>query len=107
VARILTVAGAVGRIAYRQAGKSRLLRAGYAAVQTTARSLLRVLHLLFLQVTGLFFCLFALGFASRIPRTYRDYLANKHGLEQTYLLSILALLFAWFGVTSFWRSRAR
>jgi hypothetical protein len=107
VTRILTIAGAVGRVAFRQAGKNRLLRAGYSAAQATARSLLRVLHLLFLQVTGLFFCVFALGFASRIPRTYSDYLANKHGLEQTYLLSILALVFAWYGVTSFWRSRVK
>jgi hypothetical protein len=107
VARFLAVAGAVGRVAFRLAGKNRFLRAGYTAAQTTFRSMGRVLHLLFLQITGLFFCLFALGFAARIPRSYHEYLTQGHGLQRTGLLAALTLLFAWFGITSFWRSRVR
>ena len=101
------MAGAVGRVAFRQAGNSRFLRAGYTAAQTTLRSIRRILHLLFLQITGLFFCLFALGFASRIPRTYHEYLTGGHGLQRTGVLVALSLVFAWFGATSFWRSRAK
>jgi hypothetical protein len=107
VPRILTAASAVGRIAVRGASHSRLLRAGYTAVQTTARSVGRILHLIFLQIAGLFFCLFALGFASRIPRTYHDQVAGRHGPERVYLLVIFTVVFGWFGVSSFWRARKK
>ena len=97
----------MGRIAVRGAKHSRLLRAGFNAAQTTLRSFLRVVHLLFLQITGVFFCIFAVGFAARIPHAYQDQLAGRHGVERTYLLVILTALFAWFGVSSFWRARSR
>ena len=98
---------ALGRMAGRGAGKSRFLRAGYLGVQTAVRSLGRVIRLFFLQITGLVFCLFAVEFALRIPGTYRDQLAGRHGPQQLYLLAIFTVTFAWFGVTSFWRTRKR
>ncbi len=107
MARLATAATALGRIAVRGASQSRLLRAGYAAVQATFQSLWRVVHVLWLQIVGVFFCLFALGFALRIPPTYRDQLAGKHGPGRVYLLGVLTVLFAWFGLSSFWRARKK
>jgi hypothetical protein len=105
MAQKATAAMALGRIAGRGAGKSRFLRAVYRGVRTAFCSLGRVIHLFFLQLTGLVFCLFAVEFAVRIPSAYRDQLAGRHGPRQLYLLAIFAVTFAWFGVTSFWRAR--
>jgi len=107
VARIRLLANAVGRIAAREARKSRVVQAGYAAAETTLRSLGRILHLIFLQIVGLFFCLFAVGLVARIPRAYHDQLTQNQGPGRTYLLAILSAMFLWFGLTSFWRSRRK
>jgi uncharacterized membrane protein len=107
VANIRVAANAVGRIAARGARNSRVLRAGYTAAETTVRTFARVLHLLFLQVAGLLFCLFGLGIAARIPRAYQERTASTQGPGQLYLLVVMSALFLWFGVTSFWRSRRK
>ncbi len=107
MARLGTAATALGRIAVRGASQNRLLRAGYSAVEGTVRSFARVAHVLWLQIVGVFFCLFALGFALRIPPTYHDQLAGKHGPGRVYVLAVLTVLFAWFGVSSFWRAKKK
>lgn len=94
-------------MAMRQAGSSRLLRAGYAGISTTLRSFARVAHLLWLQVTGLFFCAFALIFALRLPKAYASHTAGTSPRYQFVLLACMTLMFAWFGVSSFWRARKR
>lgn len=103
----MTAANALGQIALRGARRSRLLRAGYTATQTIVRAFGRVLHLLFLQVAGLFFCFFALGLAAHIPRAVHDQVAAHQGPARVYLLGGLSLLFAWFGMSSFWRTRQK
>lgn len=93
-------------MAGRGASKSRIFRGIYSGVSTAWRSISRVLHLLFLQIVGLVFCLFAVSMAVRIPRAYRERLAGS-GTQEFYLLSILSVVFLWFGLTSFWRARRR
>jgi hypothetical protein len=88
-------------------GKNRFLRAGYLGIRTACHSLARVIRLCFLQITGLVFCLFAVEFALRLPGTYREQLAGRHGPRELYLLALFTVAFAWFGVTSFWRARKR
>ncbi len=107
MARIDIAAHAIGRIAGRRARQSRVLQAGYGAAQTTARSVNRVLRLLFLQIMGLMFFFFALGLATRIPRAYQEQVARNEGLGKVYLLAALAVMFVWFGATSFWRTRRK
>src|SRR6266496_2455194 len=104
MAKFTTAAFAVGRLAVRGASNSRLLRAGYTAAQTTLRSFGHVLRMLWLQITGVFFCLFALSFAARLPRAYGKYAAGKQPASHFVLLACLAIVFAWFGVSSFWRA---
>jgi hypothetical protein len=58
-------------------------------------------------VTGLFFLLFALVCGGEGWREYRLHQAGKAEMSHVYLASALALLFAWFAVTSFWRARRR
>ncbi len=103
----MTAATALGRIAVRGASNNRVLRAGHSAVQTTFHSIRRVVHILWLQMVGVLFCLFAVVFAARLPSVYQDHVAGKHGPGRVYLLVAMALMFAWFGVSSFWRARKR
>ena len=98
------VATAAGRVAMRRAGSNRLLRAAWTAARTTAGSVARVLHLLWLEVTGVFFLAFAgLGAVA----WWHEYRLHGWMYGRTLLASAFTLLFVWFGVTSFWRARKR
>jgi hypothetical protein len=61
---------------------------------------------LWLEITGLFFALFALFFAQSV---YRLHAAWRQGPEHTHLLLYCALTvaFAWFSVSSFLRAYRR
>jgi hypothetical protein len=107
MASIANRAGAARRILVQGANRNRFLRAGMAACRTTLQAVGRVMHILFLQIVGIFFCIFALSFAVHIPRTYHEEVAGHHGQEKTILLTSLCILFGWFGASSFWRARAK
>ncbi|MGE0404757.1 MAG: hypothetical protein AB7O65_00540 [Candidatus Korobacteraceae bacterium] len=97
-------AGVLGRVAVQQLGGSRLGRAAWSAATATFSSLTRTARILFLQITGLFFVAFAVigGFA--IAGEYQDYAAGRVGPGRGLLVLGFVLLFAWFGVSSFWRA---
>jgi hypothetical protein len=104
---IPTIAGALGRLAGRRAGRNRLLTAGWSAASTTARAISRVLHLLFLEVTGFLFVSFAIIGAGAAVREYRKYKAGIIGPGKAYLAAAFGLMFLWFGVSSFWRANRK
>lgn len=95
------------RVAGRQTGKSRLVRACYNAGSATMRSIKRVIHVLWLEVTGLLFLLFALVGAGAAIREYHKHVAGSAGSGKMLLAGFFAVLFTYFGVSSFWRSRKR
>jgi hypothetical protein len=99
--------GIFGRVAARQAGQSRWLRAGYSALQITSRHFGRVFHLLWLQITGVFFLFFALAGGLACWREYQAWQAGKIGPGKMVLAACFALVFLWFGVSSFWRAQRR
>lgn len=86
------------------AKRSRWFRATRNAAGTVLRSFHRVLRVLWLEVTGLIFVFFAF-----VGGTYawREY--HKHGTASAKLVAgvCFSVLFAWFGVTSFWRTRRK
>ncbi len=61
---------------------------------------------LWLEITGLFFALFAAFFAQNVYKFRHDYAG---GPEHTHFLvyAALAILFAWFTVTSFYKARQK
>jgi hypothetical protein len=63
-------------------------------------------RVLWLEITGLFFALFALFFVQSV---YRSRAAWRQGPEHTHLLlyCALAVAFAWFSVSSFLRAYRR
>jgi hypothetical protein len=66
----------------------------------------RVGNILFLEVVGVFFFVFVLVFAQTIWRTRASYL---HGPDhQKFLVAVvLALVFLYLSVSSFWRARRK
>ncbi len=103
--------GAIGRALLRVAGtktgENRWIRAIYRAGSVTVQSTTRVLHVLWLEVTGLFFMVLALVGAAAAIREHHRQLAGSGSTGKMLLASGFALLFAYFGVSSFWRSKKR
>jgi hypothetical protein len=99
--------GIFGRVAARQAGQSRWLRAGYSALRITFEHFGRVLHLLWLEIAGVFFLFFALAGGLAFWREYQGWQAGKIGPGKAVLAGCFALVFFWFGVSSFWRARRK
>jgi len=100
-------AGIVARVARDQAGRNRTLSAVMGAVRTTARSFAHVLHLLWLEVTGIIFLVMALGFAGASVKEYGKYHAGQVGGSRLVIALCCTLVFAWFGLSSFWRVRRK
>jgi hypothetical protein len=84
-----------------------MLRAGWNAARITLGHFGRVLHLLFLQITGVFFLFFAAAGALAAWKEYRVWDAGRAGPAKMYLAIAFAALFAWFAVSSFWRAGRR
>jgi len=85
------------------AGRSRRVNAAMSAGRATARSFGRVLHQLWLEVTGILFLVMALSFALASIKQYGKYHAGHGGGARLAIAVCFALTFAWFGLTSFWR----
>src|SRR5437764_4488077 len=92
-------AALVGRSAARVAVRSRWGRA-FGAV---ASSLLRVGHVLWLEVTGFFFAVFAVIGGAALVREVKVHAAPG----RLAVLAIFTLMFAWFAASSFLRARKR
>jgi hypothetical protein len=97
--------GILGRVAAAHAGQSRWLRAGYSAARITFQHFGRALHLLWLEIAGVFFLFFALAGGLACRREYQAWQAGKIGPGKAVLAAGFALVFLWFGVSSFWRTR--
>ena len=93
------------RVAGRKTGENRWVRAFYRAGSVTLRSVTRVLHVLWLEVTGLLFLVLAVVGAGAAVREYHRRSIGTGSTGKMLLAAGFALLFAYFGVNSFWRSR--
>jgi hypothetical protein len=101
VARVAT------RVAAQQAGRSRRISALRSAGRVTLSHFARVLHLLWLQVTGFFFLALAFLGGGAVVEQYPKYQAGKISGARLLLAAAFMLLFAYFGVSSFWRVRKK
>jgi hypothetical protein len=104
VRKIGMVARAMGQLAGRSPTRSALLK----GMQATAASFGRVLHQLWLEVTGFTFLVIAAigGWAGF--REYGKYQAGQAAGPAKLILAVcFAVMFAWFGVSSFWRVKKR
>ena len=94
-----------GMVAGRKTGENRWVRAIYRAGTVTARNFAHVLHALWLEVTGFFFLFLAFVGVAAAVREYHRHVAGMAGSGKIYLAAAFAAVFAYFGVSSFWRTR--
>jgi hypothetical protein len=93
-----TQSRAVLRVAGTRTGKNRWVTAGNVS---------RVLHVLWLEVTGLLFLFLALVGGGAAVKEYHLHAAGSGSAGKSLLAAFFAVVFAYFGVSSFWRSRRR
>jgi hypothetical protein len=100
-------ARAAGRVGGRALRSNRYINAGLHGARITLRSVGRTTHILWLEITGIFFLLFVLVGGGAAVRGYRMYQAGRGGVGRIWLGVAIAVVFAYFAVTSFARSRKR
>ncbi len=99
--------GILARTAAQQAGRSRTFGALWKGARAAASHWGRILHQLWLEVTGfVFLALAAIGALSGV-REYTRYRAHNAGPDRVLVAIVFTLMFAWFGMTSFWRVRRK
>jgi len=95
------------RVAGRKSGQNRWLRAIYRGSSATLKSVSRILHVLWLEVTGLLFLVLAVVGGGAAVREYHRYAIGTASTGKMLLASAFALAFLYFGVSSFSRSRRK
>jgi len=94
------LARAAGRFAGDKALRKRVFRAGASGVAATLDSIGRVLRKLWHETTGfLFICLAVIGGAE----VWRKW--ETHETQKLAIAAAFAVMFLYFGVSSFWRAR--
>jgi len=88
--------------------RSRTGRAVLAGIRATARSFGRVLHQLWLEVTGFTFLALAGVGAMACIREYGKYQSgHAAGPGRLVLAVCFTVSFTWFGLSSFWRVKRK
>jgi hypothetical protein len=105
MAKVSTVRklGILARIAAQHAGRTRTVGAVLKGARTTALHFGRVLHQLWLEVTGFVFLALAFIGAGAFLREYARYQAGQTTTGRVVVAIVFTLTFTWFGATSFWR----
>jgi hypothetical protein len=99
--------GMAARMVTQHAGRSRIGGALLSGARATAATFGRILHILWLEVTGfIFLCLGTIGALSGV-REYNKLGTGQANLNKVWAAGIFAVLFAYFGITSFWRARKK
>jgi hypothetical protein len=93
------------RVAGRKTGENRWVRAFYRAGSATGKSVGRVAHVLWLEVTGFLFLVLAAIGAGATVREYHRYAIGTTTRGRVAMAAAFTLLFLYFGVNSFWHSR--
>ncbi len=95
------------RVAGRRTGENRWVRAFYRAGDVTIRHTAHVAHALWLEVTGFLFLVLAVVGGGATAREYRHYSQGSTGFVKVAVAAVFTLLFLYFGVDSFRRSRTK
>ena len=90
-----------------QAGRSRVAGALLSGAKASAVSFGRAFHVLWLEVTGFIFL--SLGVIGGIAGVHEYLKAGSAPVNpnKVWAAAIFAVLFAYFGISSFWRARKK
>jgi hypothetical protein len=102
-----TKLGIATRVVKNQVTRSRTYRAASGAVRASVRSFGRVLHQLWLEVTGAIFLTMTAVGVTAVVREYVKYSAGHATVSRVVVAAGFTLTFAWFTMTSFWRARRK
>jgi hypothetical protein len=83
----------------------RIFRGISAGVSSFLQTLRRVGKILWLEITGFLFLWLASVGGFACWREYQAYAAGKIGPGRAAIAGLFAFLFAYFGLSSFWRAR--
>ncbi|HZT00330.1 MAG TPA: hypothetical protein VFA40_26320 [Terriglobales bacterium] len=97
----------LAQVAGQHAGSNRTMGAVFKAGQVTLRSFGRVLHQLWLEVTGFVFLVLAAIGGVALNREYAKYHAGHGELLRVVIAVCFCVTFGYFGVSSFWRVRRK
>ena len=97
--------GLAARVVAGQAGRSRLGGALWSGARATAASFGRIFHILWLEVTGFIFLSLGIVGALAGVREYHKFGTDQANPNKIWAAGIFAVLFVYFGITSFWRAR--
>jgi hypothetical protein len=97
----------IARVAAQHAARNRTVGAVVRAGRAVAGHWTRVLHQLWLEVTGFVFLFIAAIGAGAFVREYTKYRVGQTSPGRMLLAIVFTLTFAWFGVSSFWRVRRK
>ncbi len=100
--------GVIVRVFVQQVRRSRTGSAILQGIMATARSYGRVLHQLWLEVTGFtFLAISGIGAIAGFREYAKLQSGQVTGRGRLILAICFTLSFAWFGLSSFWRVRRR
>jgi hypothetical protein len=99
--------GIAARIAGQQVKRSRTYGAVLKGARATLSHFVGVLHQLWLEITGFVFLAFAGVGLVALFREYSAYHAGKGTPGHLAAAGGFSAIFAWFGISSFWRARNR
>jgi hypothetical protein len=99
--------GIAARIAGQQVKHSRTYAAVLSGARATLGHLGGVLHQLWLEITGFVFLAFAGVGLLALVKEYSAYHAHRGSASHVVAGAGVTVMFAWFGITSFWRVRNR
>jgi hypothetical protein len=99
--------GIAARIAGQQVKRTRTYGAVLTGARTTFRHFTGVIGQLWLEVTGFVFVAFAVAGSVGTVREYGAYHAGKASGSRVAAAVGFTLMFGWFGISSFLRSRRK
>ena len=97
----------LAKLAVRQVQGTRTWGAFLRAGRITASHVGRVLHQLWLEVTGFVFLVLAAIGSLALFREYSQYQSGKANLSRIVAAICFTVMFTWFGVTSFLKTRKK
>ena len=93
----------LARVVSQSAGRNRTVSAVVKGFRASAAHFGRVLHQLWLEVTGFVFLALAFIGAVAFFREFARYQAGQTSTGRVAVAIVFTLTFVWFGVSSFWR----
>ena len=89
------------------AARRRMGAALWAGIRSTFLSIRRIVAILWLQITGLFFVIFCVMGSAAAVHEYHLWTAGRAPVGKFALAAAFSAIFGWFALTSFWRAARR